>query len=42
MSEPPSRKKYGFSYDSNEKCFDEVVDLGCGHSFQLLTSEQLQ
>ena len=41
MSKPPSRKKYGFSYDSNEKYFDEIVDLGYGISFHLLTSEQL-
>ena len=42
MSKSPSRKKYGFSYDSNEKYFDEVVDLGYGNSFHLLTSEYLQ
>ena len=35
------RKKYGFSYDSNEKYFDEYVDLGYGNSFHLLTSEHL-
>ena len=28
MSKPPSRKKYGFSNDSNEKYFDEIVNLG--------------
>ena len=39
MSKSPSRKKYGFSYDSNEKYFDEVVDLGYGNSFHLLTNE---
>ena len=27
MSKSPSRKMYGFSYDSNETCFDEVRDL---------------
>ena len=27
MSKSLSRKKYGFSYDSNENYFDEVVDL---------------
>ena len=42
MSKSPSRKKYGFSYDSNEKYFDEVVDLGYGNSFHLLTSEHLR
>ena len=41
MSNSPSRKKYGFSYDSNEKYFDEVVDLGYGNSFHLPTSEHL-
>ena len=41
MSKSPSRKNYGFSYDSNEKYFDEVVDLGYGKSFQLLISEPL-
>ena len=41
MSKSPSRKKYGFSYDSNEKYFDEVVDLGHGNRFHLLTSERL-
>ena len=40
MSKSPSRKKYGFSYDSYEY-FDEVVDLGYGNSFHLLTSEHL-
>ena len=42
MSKSPSRKKYGFSYDSNEKYFEEVVDLGYGNSFYLLTNEHLQ
>ena len=41
MSKSTSRKKYRFSYDSNEKNFDEVVDLGYGNGFQLLTSEHL-
>ena len=41
ISKSPSRKKYGFSYDSNEKIFDEVVDLGYGNSFHLLTNEHL-
>ena len=41
MSKSTSRKKYGFSYDSNEKFFDEVVDLRYGISFHLLTSEHL-
>ena len=27
MSKSTSRKKYGFSYDSNEKIFDELRDL---------------
>ena len=40
-SKSPSKKKYGFSYDTKEKHFDEVVDLGYGNSFQLLTSEHL-
>ena len=35
------RTRDGFSYDSNEKYFDEVVDLGYGNSFHLLTSEHL-
>ena len=39
MSKSPSRKKYGFSYDSDDKYFDEVVDLGYGNSFHLLTNE---
>ena len=38
MSKSTSKEKYGFSYDSNEKNFDEVVDLGYGNSFHLLTS----
>ena len=42
MSKSPSRKKYGFSYDSNEKYFDEVVDLGYRNSFYLRSSEHLQ
>ena len=33
MSKSPSRKTYGFSYDSKEKYFDEVVDLGYGVVF---------
>ena len=41
MSKSPSRKNYGFSYDSNEKYFEEVVDLGYGNSFHLLTNEHL-
>ena len=41
MSKSPSRKNYGFSYDSNEKYFDEVVDLVYGKSFQLLISEPI-
>ena len=32
---------YGFSYDSDKKYFDKVVDLGYGNSFQLLTPEHL-
>ena len=36
------RKKYGISYDSNEKIFDENVDLVYENSFHLLTSEHLQ
>ena len=40
MLKSPSRKKYGFSYDSKEKN-DEVVDLGYRNSFRLLTSEYL-
>ena len=35
------REKVRFSCDSNEKYFDEVVDLGYKNSFQLLTSEHL-
>ena len=35
------RTRDGFSYDSNEKYFDEVVDLGYGNSFHLLTSGHL-
>ena len=41
MSMSPLRKKYGFSYDSSEKFFHEVVDLGYGNSFFLLTSKHL-
>ena len=41
MSKSLSRKKYGFSYNSNEKCFSEVVDLGHGNSYHLLTSKNL-
>ena len=41
MSKSPSRKKYGFSYDSNEKYFDDVVDLGYENSFHLLTIKHL-
>ena len=41
MSKSPSRKKNGFSYDSNEKYFDEFMDLGYGNGFHLLTSEHL-
>ena len=41
MSKSTSRKKYGFSYDSNEKNFNEIRDLGYGNSFYLLTSEHL-
>ena len=40
-SKSTSRKKYGFSSDSNEKTFDEVVDLGYGNNFHLRTSEHL-
>ena len=39
MSKTPSRKKYRFSYDSNENYFDETVDLGYGKCFHLLSSE---
>ena len=41
MSKSPSIKNYGFSYDLNEKYFDENVDLGYGNSFPLFTREQL-
>ena len=41
MSKSCSRKKYGFSYYSNEKIFDEVVDLGYENSLQLFSSEHL-
>ena len=41
MSKSPSRKKYGFSYDSNKKYSDETVDLGYGNSFHWLISELL-
>ena len=41
MSKSPSRKKHGFSFDSNEKYFDEVVDLGYGNCFHLLTTAHL-
>ena len=41
MPKSPSRKKYGFSYDTNKKFFDEVKDLGYGNSFHLLLSEHL-
>ena len=39
MSKSPSREKYGFSYDSDEKNFDEIVDLGYGNSFHLFTKK---
>ena len=42
MSKSPSRKKYGFSYDSNEKIFDEIVDVRYGKSFHLLTTDYLK
>ena len=41
MSKSPSRKKYGSSYDSEEKYFDEFVNLGYGKNFHLLTSKNL-
>ena len=41
MSKSPSRKKNWFSNDSNEKYFEKFVDLGYGHSFCLLTKENL-
>ena len=41
MSKSLSRRKYRFSYDSNEKYFVKFVDLGYGNSFRLLTSEHL-
>ena len=41
MSKSLSRKKYGFSYDSVETNFDEIVKLGYGNSFHLLTGEHL-
>ena len=41
MSKSPSGKKYGLSYNSNEKYFDEIVDLGYIKSFHLLTSKHL-
>ena len=41
MSKASSRTKYCFSYDSNEKSFDGVVDLGYGNSFHLLACELL-
>ena len=41
MSKSTSRKKYGFSYESNEKFFEEVVDLGYENSFHSPTSEHL-
>ena len=36
MSKSPSRKKHGFSFDSNEKFFDEIVDVGYGKIFNCL------
>ena len=41
MSKSTSRKKYGFSYESTENFFDEVVDLGYENSFHSLASEHL-
>ena len=35
------REKSTGTGDSNEKYFDEVVDLGYGNNFHLLTSEHL-
>ena len=40
-SKSSSRKKYGFSYASNLNKIDEVVDLGYGNCFHLLTGEHL-
>ena len=39
LSHLPEKK--GFSYDSNGKNFDKIVDLGYGKSFHLLTKEYL-
>ena len=33
MSKSPSRKKYGFSYDSIQNYFVDFVDLQFGHGF---------
>ena len=41
MIKSPLKNKCGFSIDSNENYFVEMVDLGYGISFQLLTSEHL-
>ena len=41
MSKSPSRNMYCFLYDSNEKYFVEIVYLGYGNSFHLLTTEHL-
>ena len=41
MSKTLSRKKYGLSYESNEKFFDEIADVGHGNSFHLLASDNL-
>ena len=40
MPKSLSRKKYGFSYNSNEKK-DEFADLGYRNSLRLLTSDHL-
>ena len=40
MSKTPSRKKYRFSYYSNENYLDETVDLRYGKCFHLLSSER--
>ena len=38
MLKSSSRKKYGFSYDSNEKYCHDLVDLGYGNILRLLST----
>ena len=41
MSKSHSRKNYGYSYDSNKKSVEKIVDLGYRNSFHMHKSEYL-